>query len=181
MARENRTYCILILIFCTQFLYNCESEEEPLGNDELIFRESFPIEINSYDYIGANGKIYRVHGDSEQGQTPDTVDDAPVIGWNSATSGLVSAGIFDAPVRVSGGEIVNTDNLVWQWHSGMNIDSVGYVQFSEGRNVINGVIDYQNNPTVLAEGNYYWAIWSWSSSGVRILFSSREKEFYVVK
>lgn len=159
---------------------SCSEPAEIELNEDLIFRRSFPIDISSYHYQAEDGTIYEIKDDNDNTGIPDTLDGRPVISWESIASSLVSAGIFRNPIVVEQGEIINLEDLIWQWHSGMNIDSAGYVQFSEGKNVINGVIDYNNPPETLEDGQYYWAVWAWQSSGVKILFSSRPRQFYVV-
>ena len=175
-----KKYGFLILIMFTAFYTACTPEETVLDNEELIFSNSFPISVNEYHYSDTSGKIYTVSADTNFTLPPDTVNDQPVISWDCILTDYISAGIFTEPVNVIGTEIVNSDHLVWQWHSGMGFDSC-YIQYSQGKNVINGVIIYENDPFPLAEGHYYWALWAWGTGGVKILFSSKQREFYVRK
>ena len=76
-------------------------------------------------------------------------------------------------------EINNAEDIVWQWHSGME-GAEGWIQYTNGKNVINDTIDYHHVADSLDEGHYYWAVWGWGGSGVRVWYSSRELEFYVL-
>lgn len=169
------------LIAICIFLIQCSKEETLPSNDYLIFSTSYPIEISAYEYQDNEGNVYQVQGDTSFALIADTVGDSPVLAWEAIPFRYVTAALFSNPISVSGGEIQNVEDIVWQWHSGMDFGVVGQVQYSEGRSVINEIIDYNNFPVSLTGGHYYWAVWAWGNAGVRVLFSSQQREFYVLK
>jgi hypothetical protein len=110
----------------------------------------------------------------------------PLLKWDSIGINIITAAIFKRHIDVSGYDIRNPGDMVWQWHSGMQTDSnisrEGYVQYLDGRNVIHSTtdtIDYNNPARPLDVGHYYWAVWGWNRSGIRIWYSSKQLEFYV--
>lgn len=166
-------------IFGTLFIACSEDDSAAINNEELIFSNSYPIKISAYNYSDSLGTVYYVRGDTNYPIPPDTLNNQPTLAWDSISLELVSAAILTSPVRVSGGEITNITDIVWQWHSGMEFETINRIKYSEGRNLINGVIINRNPATPLSKGHYYWAAWGWSNSGIRVLYSSRQREFYV--
>jgi hypothetical protein len=160
------------------FLSSCAEDDLELSNDELIFPNSYQIKIPAYQYSDEFDEVYFVRGDSGYNSDyPDTLNATPVLAWDSIGLSLMTVAIFNSPIIVRDDEIVNQENIVWKWHSGMNFGFEGYVQYVEGKNVING--EESEDVTPLAESHYYWGVWAWSSNGKRILYSSRTLEFYV--
>jgi hypothetical protein len=174
---------IQILIFgsiCSVLFLACtEDNTLTINNEDLIFNNSYPIEIPAYNYTDSLGTIYYVQGDTNYILLPDTLNSLPTLAWDSILFELVSVAIFTNHVQISGGEITNSSDIVWQWHSGMEFEKINRIKYSEGKSVINGEIIYGNPATPLIEGNYYWAVWGWNNSGIRVLYSSRQREFYV--
>lgn len=167
--------CCLLLIF-----YSCENETETLNNTDLIFHNSESLDINPYSYLDEDTNEFHIQGDTIYFTSiPDTLNNKPEFRWKSMDFGITTIALFTAPIRVSGSEIKNVNNVIWQWHTGMKFGIEGEVQFSEGKNVINGIIDYNNEPQHLNPGIYYWAVWRWDSDGIKILYSSRQMYFYV--
>lgn len=146
-----------------------------LENEELIFANSYPIEIPSYKYTDAQDDTIVVRGDSGyESSYLDTLSSAPVLAWETTRIQLLTVAIFTSPIRLSNGEI-NPDSIIWKWSSGMHSDYSNAIQYSEGINVHSEA----NITELLPSGLYYWGIWGWSQSGTRILYSSRELKFYV--
>ena len=173
-------HIILIGSICSIIFFACSEDNAiTINNEDLIFTNSYPIKIPSYNYTDSMGTIYFVQGDTNFTLPPDTLNSFPTLAWDSIFSGLVSVAIFTWPVIVSGGEITNSSDIVWQWHSGMEFEKINKIKYSEGKSVINGEIMYESPPSLLLEGNYYWAVWGWNNSGIRVLYSSRQHEFYV--
>ena len=172
-----------IVLFFTLVICSCTQEEMIIENEDLIFINSYRIKIPSYTFQDEEGIIYSVRGDtSYQSTFPDTVNSIPVLSWDSIGIRIITAAIFREPIRVEGNQIVNAGDIVWQWHSGNFMGGKeGLVQYSDGRIVYNDSIDYENPADSLDDGHYYWAVWGWGESGTRILYSSRELEFYVLK
>ncbi len=181
MANLIIKYLSLLLFTCV-IIASCKEEEITLNNEDLIFSNSFQIKIPSYQYYDSTEKVYSVRGDTSfQSSYPDTLNDLPVIAWDSMGLRIITVAIFTSPIAATNNEIVNIEDIVWQWHSGMEFGEEGYVQFSDGKNVFEGTIDYENDPEPLQERMYYWGIWAWNASGTRLLYSSRQLEFYVLK
>lgn len=177
----NLKYSLIILIALTISLANCTKENTLPLNEELVFPSSYQITIWSYEYLDPAGNVFKVQSDTNYTLLADTLNDSPVLAWDSIPLKYVSVALFTNPPVVQGGEIRNSEDIVWQWHSGMEFANYGRVQYFEGRNVINEIIDYENSPVPLNEGHYYWAVWAWGNAGVRVLFSSKQREIYVLK
>jgi hypothetical protein len=160
------------------FILGCDEETPITENEELIFINSFPIEVPAYQYTASGGQIIEVRGDSSyQSNWQDTLTHTPVLAWGTSGLPLLSVAIFTEPIQVSGGVILS-ENVVWKWHSGMDAAIPDRVQYLEGASVTNG-IEREGSPAPLPPGRYFWGIWAWNSSGTRVLYSSRELEFYV--
>jgi hypothetical protein len=173
-----KTYFLILLVSA----YACTKQETRNLNEDLVFGEAFEIKVPSYEY-DYNGRTYNVRGDTSfETDYLDTLNSMPRFKWDSVGIDIITLAIFNEPIEVQGNEIVNSNNIIWQWHSGMEIGIEGDVQYIQGRNVIHDgadTIDYQNPVTPLEEGHYFWAIWGWKPSGTRIWYSSRQLEFYV--
>ncbi len=168
-------------LFCCFFflLSTCAEEESVLNNEDLIFSYSFQIRIPEYEYSDQSGTVYNVRGDTNyQTGYPDTLNNMPVLAWDSIGLGVITVAIFSSKPVVRNNEITNSNDIVWLWHSGMNFGKEGYVQFIEGKNVINGEVD--DSLTPLMESKYYWGVWAWNTAGNRILYSSMPLVFNVV-
>jgi len=165
------------------FFWSCTPENVIFENEDLVFINSYQIKIPSYNFQDTEGNEYLMRGDTSYLSTyPDTVNSVPVLEWDSMGIRIITTAIFTDHILVVGNQIVNTEDIVWQWHSGDTLSGIeGSVQYSDGWNVINGNIDYENPADSLDEGHYYWAVWGWGGSGTRVWYSSRELEFYVIK
>jgi hypothetical protein len=174
---------IIFLWLPTVVFHSCSEEESAVYNPDLLFTSAFEIRIPSYSYQDSLGNTYTVRGDTGyQSGITDTLNSTPDLIWDSMGIEILTAAIFNQPIQVEGGEISNTSDIIWQWHSGMLTGKEGAVQYSDGRNVIHNTsdtIDYLNAPSALNSGHYYWAVWGWNQSGVRIWYSSKQLEFYV--
>jgi hypothetical protein len=163
-------------------LAGCETDDPFPDNADLIFPDCYPIVIPSYDYLDPRGKVWHVRGDSVEGDTPDTVSAQPVFIWENPGISIIMVAVFRNPIDVTGGEITNVSDIVWQWHSGMPAEKNDTVQFYEGSSVTihNGIPDYGVAPDSLDNSSvYYWAVWGWGRSGTRVLYSSRQLKFHV--
>ena len=157
---------------------NCTEEESILDNEDLVFSNSIQVKIPAYRYSDNQGNDFYVRGDTSfQDVNIDTLNSTPVLAWDSTGMKILSVAIFLSPIIVANSEIVNIEDIVWKWDSGMNFGQDSYVQYSEGKSVINGETADDLSP--LPDSRYYWAVWAWNSEGNRILFSSRPLKFYV--
>lgn len=168
------------LLFISAAICSCGKEPAPLSNSDLIFSNSLPLKIPSYTFTLGNTE-YLVRGDTSfYSVVTDTLPSTPVLKWDSVNVNLIYAGIFDAPIHEENGNITNSGNLIWAWHSGMLKGKNGMVQYNDGK-TINSDGTYNNSdPVPLANGiTYYWGVWAWNNSGTQIWFSSRPLKFYV--
>jgi hypothetical protein len=177
-------YCFKILfVLCILLLcLTCNDEVEKLHNTDLIFHDSNPIKIPSYVYSDDMGIIYSIQGDTILYKAiPDTIGNKPEFRWkeDSLEFGITTVALFSSPIQVSGSEIINVEDVFWQWHSGMEFGYEGRVKYSEGKYVNNGMINYNKEPQALNQGDYYWAVWKWDAEGIKIINSSRQMHFYV--
>lgn len=169
----------LPLCFFYVVLVSCTEKELGLNNEDLVFSNSFQIQIPGYQYSDSEGIVYYVRGDTSfQASYPDTLNSMPVLAWDSIGMKIISVAIFISPIVTVNNDIVNTEDIVWKWDSGMDVGRKGYVQYTEGKSVIDG--ELVDNVTPLKEFTYYWGVWAWNSEGNRILYSSRLLEFYVL-
>ena len=57
----------------------------------------------------------------------------------------------------------------------------GNVEYTDGCDVLNGVLKLDSPPTPLIHGqSYIWAIWAWDDEGLKITYSSQEMFFTVI-
>lgn len=169
---------LLLLSFLC--LNSCTKEEEKLNNPELLFSDSSPITIAPYSYKFEDINYHSAGDSVALTGIPDTLNNFPVLCWIKNDYGSITSLIIsDSPIMTNESEILNSNDIIWQWHSGIISDSDTCIKYSEGRNVINGVIDYNHEPLPLNPGDYYWAIWKWNSEGNKIVSSSRQIHFYV--
>ncbi len=177
-----RIYPILLSILLIIICWRCSNIEDTTNNEDLVFSDVFEISIPPYQYEN-DGIIYQVTGDTGYYYSlVDTLNSEPSFRWDSLDISLVTVAIFNQPINVYKGAIVNTGNLIWQWHSGMESGKEGNIQYSDGRNVLyndEASIDYFHPARPLDEGHYFWAVWGWNRSGVKVWYSSRQLEFYV--
>ena len=175
---------IYLFVFFILIFSGCNSEYDPFeNNDDLIFTKSFEIQIPSYNYlINQSDTIFIQGDDGFYLGIPDTVNSSPVLSWGPSGSPLTMAAIFSDSIVVSGMEIINKDDLVWVWHSGMQNGKDGKINFSDGKSVtVSGdEIIYQQTLMPLNVGTtYYWGVWSWNKEGTRIWYSSRQLSFII--
>ena len=169
-------YLVLIL------LISCG--EEDYINPDLLFTHCYPIPVSSYEYQDSLKNSYVISGDTACIlNITDTINAIPVLAWDSIYVPIITVAIFRKGIEISGGSIQNKNDIVWQWHTGMSssvyLNGMQRVNYTDGRNVKNSEIDYSSPADSLSGGMYYWAIWGWATSGVDIIYSSRDLYFYV--
>jgi hypothetical protein len=172
-------------IICISFLLltlKCTQERIVLNREDLIFHDSYYLKIDTFYYIGVQDKSYFCQGDTIfYPAIPDTFDSKPLIRWDSMGFKILTAAIFSSPIIVVNEVIKNSNDIIWEWNSGMKYGNgrEGTVKYIEGKSVFNKTVDYNNEPVPLEKGLYYWAVWGWNSEGTKILYSSRQMSFYV--
>lgn len=171
---------IIFILFISLFFSSCEEETIEYFNNELIFSDAHEIVIPSYNYQSITGDII-VHGDEGfDNNSVDTITSTPPIRWDSVDSKLIVSAIFINPIQVADGKIQNTNDIVWIWHSGLANVNNGRVTFEEGRSLSGNAIEDTDQPIPLpAFHQYYWGVWGWNESGIKVQYSSRQMTFYV--
>jgi hypothetical protein len=170
---------ITSVILISILFVSCTQDEEVLNNEYLLFSNSYPISVPPYEYRNESDELINVWGDSSyQSSLIDTLSPAPVLSWGTEGIRIITVAISNNLLKTNGNKI-DSLSVVWQWHSGMGSEKNDTIQYSEGKNVINGTL-IDGTPNPLEPGHYYWAIWGWGQSGTQIMYSSRELEFYVV-
>jgi hypothetical protein len=107
--------------------------------------------------------------------------DTPQFSWNMESRELVALGVFDNRIEVKDNEILNTDDLVFYWDSGMLKGLVGSISLDDGVRFISGERSSGKNVIPLEKGKaYFWAVWSWDNEGIKIVSSSIEGYFILL-
>jgi hypothetical protein len=170
-----------LLVLITILNFSCmDYNSNILNNSDLLFSNSYRLKVPSYSYFDTTYHVYHVRGDTNYftGNT-DTMNGMPVFRWDSIGISLLTVAIFDSLPVVNNNKLRNVKNIIWQWNSGMEFGKEGYVQYSDGRNVFNGKVNYMNKPLSLKGGSYYWAVWGWTADGSEIMVSTRKMKFLV--
>ncbi len=174
---------LFILFFLAMLYQGCEDEGGQILNEDLIFKNSNEIQIPPFKYALTQGDTVLVRGDlSFSSATVDTVPPTPVLSWDSVKSNIICAAIFINSIQTDDKTITNdTSDIVWIWHSGLSGGENGLVKFEQGVSQIN-----PDKPESLLRApplnngqTYYWAVWAWDNSGIKINFSSRQLKFTV--
>jgi hypothetical protein len=183
----------LIYLACLSWAA-CNSESaEPLSQVDAstIFKTAL-LPIPHYEY-GDNGDTIEVFGDElvftflppdcpmvPGGCPPELFHEQFTrhfkIEWTDVGTELVMIGIFKKNISAQTvGPFINNDtDMIWTWHSGMPTGNKGNVFYEDGRSVIDGIIDYENDPAILPVSSsiYHLGIWAWNNEGTRIIYSS---------
>lgn len=169
------SFIILLIVFGS-----CEESSEQPFNKELIFPGAREVKVPLYVYQSEEREI-TVHGDEGfKNDIVDTLTSMPVLRWDSLETELIVAAIFRSPIQVLNGEISNTGDMVWIWHSGLDQGTDGMLAFTDGRSITDGNLNSLSQPQPLpAMQTFYWGVWSWDDSGIKIIYSSRQLTFYV--
>ncbi len=100
----------------------------------------------------------------------------PTFRWQPTNNRHVVAAVFDSPAVVADGNIDNTDDIVWIWHSGLGLDDEGNVSFKRG---VDGIQSGQPTEPLERGRTYYWAIWAWDDLGAHVTHASPLTSFGV--
>lgn len=170
----------ILVLFITIIFSTCEELHEETLNNKLIFPEAREIKVPSYVYQSMTSEIL-VHGDEGfENNSVDTITSTPTMRWDSVQTKLIVSAIFIHPIQPAKGKIENTNDIIWIWHSGLEDGKDGWVTFEEGRSISGGVIENLGQPIPLpASHQYYWGVWSWDESGIKVQYSSKQMTFYV--
>lgn len=155
-----RLLVMLLIVFFLQYCTASKPEDFDLGN--TIFPEAH--------YLIETG----IPGFDEK------TNSMPSFTWKVTGQRYVYLAIFKNNIIVQSNRIQNIKDNVWAWHSGLGTGREGWVQFGDGRNVTDGVLQLNLEPTELLFGeSYYWAVWAWDDEGKIITHSSQEMFFIV--
>jgi hypothetical protein len=177
----NASYILFAFALC--FVSCNEPEEATHYNSHLLFPEAVEIFIDPYQYIDPFDSIsYKVAA----GTLADTLGRMPEFRWRVTASSLLTVCISRQPFVLSNNQIVNEEDIIWQWHTGLNqeiieLGETNYVKipFKEGRPLKNKNILYNTQPLALESGLYFWSVWGWDKSGKKISYSSPQIQFIV--
>ncbi|PID39903.1 MAG: hypothetical protein CSA65_00545 [Proteobacteria bacterium] len=129
-----------------------------------------PLSLLTATLVGACGKtddpgfVYQnqIFRDTELISAAKSGSDAtPAFSWQALGEKHVALAIFSEPIQVAQARIVNSDKVVWLWHSGLGKGREGNVLFEQGAKDEAGTPP----PTKLAPGTYYWAVWALDEGG----------------
>lgn len=173
--------CFLVLLLF--LIFSCEESSVNIVNDNLIFSGSNEILVPGYSYISGTGRIFMISGDEGfENDITDTVNNTPVIEWDSASvkSQTVVAAIFNDAIKTDQAGIINGNNIVWLWHTGVPDGNIGQVSFNDGYSIQNNDIENKSPPVPLTGDHiYYWGVWAFDVTGTKIISSSKMFKFYV--
>ena len=108
----------------------------------------------------------------------------PGFSWFDTGDSIVACAIFKGRVSVEDSKRLNAVNAVWMWNSGLQTGNHSggkvFVQYSDGRPVVNGIIQQNSDPVPLElNQTYTWLVWTWDNQGINIVKSSFEIPFMV--
>ena len=110
----------------------------------------------------------------------DTTTTTPEFSWRSTGQKFVYLAVFTSNIEVRNKQIINREDNVWSWHSGLGTGREGNVKFEHGRDMVDGKMLESGPPTPLVPGEtYVWAVWAWDDQGIEITYSSQEIRFTV--
>lgn len=175
IVRKQLLVIVIILTAC----------EGPAGFYDRPFTENslFPgterILVKEYIYY-INDDTYIVRADLATLQNPDTVPVTPSFSWNSTGRKLVTVAIFNSRIEVNNNSILNENNIVWMWNTGIGSGTEGSISYFDGRSVDNGnLLEKEQLMPLTIDSLYTWAVWAWDKTGTEITKSSRELWFIV--
>jgi hypothetical protein len=179
LAFSNMPVSILVL-FTVIIFSTCEDVSDETLNNDLIFPAVHEIKVPSYVYQSMSGDILIQGDEGYNNNAVDTITPTPTIRWDSVQTKLIVTAIFIHPIQVTNGKIENTNDIIWIWYSGLEDGKDGWVTFEEGRSISDGMMDNLGQPIPLpALHQYFWGVWGWNESGIKVLYSSRQMTFYV--
>lgn len=146
---------------------------------DLPFLHHMRGDASLYDLIGAESCCDLLNH-------IDTVLNEPRLVWYDPENyKLKAVAIFDKQIKLTkdGQRILNTEDIVWTWNSGMDsgyyYDQKMEIKYSWGKMVHSASI--AEGPVVpLVSGKIYsWLVWAWNDNGTQVIASSREIPFIV--
>jgi hypothetical protein len=170
---------VMFAVVIALITISCNQNDDPLVyNPELVFTNSFKVDVNPYQYANQDStEFFWICGDSAI--VTDTVSSTPVFKWTNVLADLITVVISKEKFMVADDAIENADQIVWQWHPGLDSGEYGNVAYMDGRMVKNENILENTQPLPLESGLYYWVVYGWNGSARDIVFSSKPLEIYV--
>lgn len=153
-----------------------------------IFPGTTRIIVDEIDYF-RDGQSVKLRADMLQIYEPvrremvDTVTPEPNFTWKGEHPGKhVAVVISKDRIRIGQGAITNTSDIVWAWNTHMPTGGIGRVDYRDGKQVINGEIQYDGgipSPLVPYEF-YYWTIYAWDDEALHVIASSHEFPLWII-
>jgi hypothetical protein len=162
MKGSKMNFNISLLVILLIFLFvSCEGEQ-PLDPDlqNALFPNTKLIEIG-----------IPVFG--------DTVSNMPAFSWQATGKKFVYLAIFSDRIIIKEDKIVNFEDNVWAWHSGLGTGREGSIYFSDGVDVVGGKLQTGTPSPLISGREYVWAVWAWENDGIKVSESSKEMYFIV--
>jgi len=147
-------------------------------SQNTLFPKTTKIPVLYYEYI-LDGNLIISSGDSSNVRYPDTFPSTPSFSWCATGNQLVVVAIFNSWIEVSLTKILNGEDIVWMWHTGLYTGREGTVRYGDGYSLSNGIALYDTLYPLQNNMNYYWAVWAWGNDGKKVEKSSQAFPFYV--
>lgn len=157
----------LALLATVMFVGGCEGDGFPSEPPDPQFDNAVFSEASHFVVVG-------------EPAPSSVVGTTPTFTWQNTRQRFVFVGVFIDNIVVHDGAIVNADDNVWAWHSGLGTAREGAVNWEDGVGVVNGQLQDGTPPGPLEAGrSYVWAVWAWDRDGVHVTHSSGEVYFTV--
>jgi hypothetical protein len=141
----------LLLLAAGLLTIGCGSSSSAPSNDSFVYQNQI---FTSTAELGAAAS------------NPDT--GRPSFSWPATGLKHVVVAIFRAHIDVQSNLIVNTDQVVWIWHTGIGRGREGNVTFDDGASAVDDEGRPQGSPSTLQGGTYYWAVWALDEEGTPV-------------
>jgi hypothetical protein len=107
-----------------------------------------------------------------------TTTTTPSFAWRATGRRFVYVGVFEDNIVVRDRDVVNVQDNIWAWHTGLGTSNDGGAEWADGVDVVDGRLRVGSPPTPLApDRDYVWAVWAWDNAGFNITHSSVEVFF----
>lgn len=151
---KNQYIYILFALVLFGTIQSCDEPPIELPfNDHLLFHNSYELDLSN------------------------TVDsnNFPIFDISKIDYEQIFIAISTQPLTTANNEVENQDDIIWQWHSGMELTSkIGYIDGA----LLQPDLDF--NGGLCCDGDkYYWSAWAWNESGEYIIASTGNTDFNV--
>lgn len=147
------------VLFFALFLFlfqSCEQEPiEVLAETNYLFSAKKELQINTY--MPENARF-------------------PIFDLSNVNGNLSKIVVLKDSLQLQNNQIINLEDLVWEWDSGMGIQKE--IHFEDGR-LVDSTFSLGPRFCKLEESNYYWAAWTWNDDGTQIELATYQQTFTV--